>query len=120
MTATVTPASHCPDQFPEVLGPKELAAFLRVSEGSVLNARDNDPTFPKPKMVGTLPRWTKRRVLAWLDDVDDQPDEDAPAVPTAEMKRDRGEQPPARADDAKRSAKRARTTKAAKEDPFRV
>jgi hypothetical protein len=100
--------------------PGELAAFLDVSVSVLLNARDNDPTFPKPRMIGTLPHWTKRRILACPEDVDGGLDEPASDAPTPDRDLDQGEQTSARSDDAKRSAKQPRAARTTRGDPFRV
>lgn len=49
-----------------ILGPRELAALLRISERHLSDVRREDATFPVPRLVGTSPRWHISAVLAWI------------------------------------------------------
>lgn len=72
---------HCR---PRVLTGAGVADLLEVSERHLADVRKEDPTFPPPRMVGTLPRWTDTMIFAWLDSASAPA---APAAPTAKRKK---------------------------------
>ena len=49
-----------------VVGPVGAAEVLEISLRTLDNVRDNDPTFPAPRYIGRLPRWTVSTLLAWV------------------------------------------------------
>lgn len=49
-----------------VLDPQQVADMLQISLRHLGKVRDQDPTFPSPRMVGTLPRWTYASIHAWV------------------------------------------------------
>lgn len=49
-------------------GPEEVAHYLRISPRHLNDIRAEDPAFPAPPMLGTLPPWSPKRIQAWLDD----------------------------------------------------
>ncbi|MBD8608851.1 hypothetical protein IFT73_18495 [Aeromicrobium sp. CFBP 8757] len=52
--------------FDRVVGPAGAAEVLEISPRTLDNVRDNDPTFPAPRYIGRLPRWTVSTLLAWV------------------------------------------------------
>lgn len=51
----------------KMLDPTALAEMLRISERHLTDVRNEDPTFPGPKMLGTLPRWSPAVIRRWMD-----------------------------------------------------
>lgn len=56
----------CTQTSPPVLSPTTLPPFLDISARHLADVRREDPTFPAPRMVGSLPRWTRESILAWV------------------------------------------------------
>lgn len=55
----------------KMLDPTTLAEMLRISGRHLTDVRREDTTFPTPKMLGTLPRWSPAAIRRWMDgDVD--------------------------------------------------
>lgn len=52
----------------KMLDPNGLAEMLRISERHLTDVRHEDPTFPAPKMLGKLPRWSPTAIRRWMDD----------------------------------------------------
>lgn len=50
-----------------MLDPTALAAMLRISLRHLTDLRRDDPTFPPPKMLGTLPRWSPAVIRRWME-----------------------------------------------------
>lgn len=50
----------------QMLDPPALAAMLRISLRHLSDTRRDDPTFPEPRMLGTLPRWSPDAIRAWM------------------------------------------------------
>ena len=46
--------------------PDEVALALKISVRNLTNVRKNDPSFPKPRMLGDCPRWSPELVRGWL------------------------------------------------------
>jgi predicted DNA-binding transcriptional regulator AlpA len=65
-----------------------LADYLRVSLGHLDDCRAEDPTFPAPRMLGTLPRWSPAVIDAWIAGASSRLD---PVQPAPVMARRRGE-----------------------------
>ena len=63
---TPTNTAHC-GAHNRVLDPAGAAAFLGISDRHLFDVRKVDKTFPTPRMVGTLPRWTESSLLAWIE-----------------------------------------------------
>jgi predicted DNA-binding transcriptional regulator AlpA len=51
----------------KMLDPTTLAEMLRISDRHLTDVRKEDKTFPAPKMLGTLPRWSPTVVRRWMD-----------------------------------------------------
>lgn len=51
----------------QMLSPTSLAAMLGISERHLADVRHEDPSFPAPVMLGTLPRWSPATILRWMD-----------------------------------------------------
>jgi predicted DNA-binding transcriptional regulator AlpA len=62
---------------------EDTARYLKCSLRHVADVRVEDPTFPQPRMVGSLPRWEPSVVRRWVAS-EDQP---APKVPQRRTKR---------------------------------
>ncbi|MBB4739041.1 putative DNA-binding transcriptional regulator AlpA [Actinoplanes octamycinicus] len=45
---------------------EDVAAYLKISTRHLGDIRTEDPTFPAPRMLGSLPRWHPRTVEDWL------------------------------------------------------
>ena len=54
-------------------GPKDVAAYLKISIRLLSVLRVMDDTFPAPRMIGRLPRWSAPAVIAWLANEDAKP-----------------------------------------------
>lgn len=68
-------------------GPKHIAHYLDISERHVRDIRREDDTFPTPRMVGSLPRWSPDAVWRWVaDDGTPRP----PAGPTGPKRKGPG------------------------------
>lgn len=63
----------------QMLDPAALAEMLRVSERHLTDLRREDKTFPAPRMLGTLPRWSPAAIRRWMDTA-------APCCTTAEAR----------------------------------
>lgn len=50
----------------QMLDPPALAAMLCISLRHLSDTRRDDPTFPEPRMLGTLPRWSPDAIRAWM------------------------------------------------------
>ena len=61
---TRTPAHHQPLQ---TLDLEAVAHMLRCSVRHLRDLRQDDPTFPAPRMLGTSPRWTYETIHAWVE-----------------------------------------------------
>lgn len=59
----------------KMLDPNGLAQMLRISERRLTDLRHEDHTFPAPRMLGTLPRWSPSAIRRWM--------EEPPAAPAA-------------------------------------
>lgn len=68
-------------------GPDQVAAYLRISRRHLTELRATDPTFPKPRMLGSLPRWRPGAVIRWLDPDPAPPAPPAPAPGTGRRSR---------------------------------
>jgi predicted DNA-binding transcriptional regulator AlpA len=51
----------------KMLDPTTLAEMLRISDRHLNDVRKEDKTFPAPKMLGTLPRWSPAAIRRWMD-----------------------------------------------------
>lgn len=51
----------------KMLDPTTLAEMLRISDRHLTDVRKEDKTFPAPKMLGTLPRWSPAAIRRWMD-----------------------------------------------------
>lgn len=51
----------------KMLTPATCAEMLGISERHLTNLRQTDPTFPAPRMLGTLPRWSPSVIRRWMD-----------------------------------------------------
>lgn len=67
-------------------GPDEVAAYLLISVRKLNELRADDRTFPAPRMIGSLPRWSPLAVAAWLADADPTT---APTAPRVTIRRGR-------------------------------
>lgn len=45
---------------------EDTARYLKISVRHLSDLRVDDPTFPQPRMLGTLPRWEPSTVKRWL------------------------------------------------------
>ncbi|KQX74493.1 AlpA family transcriptional regulator [Aeromicrobium sp. Root472D3] len=61
---TRTPANTKPAQ---TLDLEAVAHMLRCSVRHLRDLRQDDPTFPAPRMLGTSPRWTYETIHAWVE-----------------------------------------------------
>jgi hypothetical protein len=57
------PFTQTPDR---VVGPDGAAEVLDISSRMLLTVRENDQTFPEPRYIGRLPRWTVYSLMAWV------------------------------------------------------
>lgn len=62
----------------KMLAPTTLAEMLDISERHLADVRREDETFPSPKMLGTLPRWSPAVIRRWMEGT---PAADSPAAP---------------------------------------
>src|SRR5690348_2982530 len=46
--------------------PSAVAAYLSISVRQLSYLRQEDVTFPEPRMIGRLPRWAPHVVVRWL------------------------------------------------------
>ncbi len=44
----------------------DVAAALQISLRHLKSIRDDDPTFPAPRLLGTVPRWAPASIARWL------------------------------------------------------
>jgi len=51
---------------PRVLSDDGVAALLDISTRHLSNIRKNDPSFPEPCWLGTLPRWHSDAILSYV------------------------------------------------------
>ena len=56
----------------------DVALFLGVTTRTVEKVLCSDPSFPAPRYVGRLPRWSAGRIQAWVHEAPAKP---APAIP---------------------------------------
>ena len=61
------PDTDAPTVHPPMLGPETVAEILRISTRHLADLRREDSTFPSPRMVGTLPRWTYESIHTWVE-----------------------------------------------------
>lgn len=61
---THTPASADTAQ---TLDLEAVAHMLRCSIRYLRDLRQDDPTFPAPRMLGASPRWTYETIRAWVE-----------------------------------------------------
>ncbi|VXB06444.1 conserved hypothetical protein [Aeromicrobium sp. 9AM] len=62
MPDTVPSVLHVP-----MLDPEAVADVLQISIRHLADLRREDATFPAPRMVGSLPRWTYESIYAWVE-----------------------------------------------------
>jgi predicted DNA-binding transcriptional regulator AlpA len=74
---TRTPANTKPAQ---TLDLEAVAHMLRCSVRHLHDLRQDDPTFPIPRMLGTSPRWTYETIHTWVE----LPSRTAATTPTAD------------------------------------
>lgn len=72
----------------KMLSPTSLAAMLDISERHLSDVRREDSMFPRPVLLGTLPRWSPDVIRQWMvaqssDTVDDSPSTPVKPVITA-------------------------------------
>jgi predicted DNA-binding transcriptional regulator AlpA len=48
--------------------PQQVADYLQVSVRHIRDVRQEDETFPPPRMVGTRPRWSPDVIRRWVAD----------------------------------------------------
>jgi predicted DNA-binding transcriptional regulator AlpA len=60
----------------QMLDPPALADMLRISIRHLDNVRRDDTSFPRPRMLGTLPRWSPEVIRRWMA----EPPEEAPGA----------------------------------------
>lgn len=77
----------------KMLSPNELAEVLDISRRHLDDLRREDPTFPRPLMLGRLPRWSPVVIRQWTEGAaalavsDDEPEVDAqPTAPRSERR----------------------------------
>lgn len=46
--------------------PEAVAAYLSISVRQLSYLRQEDETFPQPRMIGRLPRWAPHVIVRWL------------------------------------------------------
>jgi predicted DNA-binding transcriptional regulator AlpA len=51
----------------KMLDPTALAEMLRISDRHLTDVRKEDKTFPAPKLLGTLPRWSPAAIRRWMN-----------------------------------------------------
>ena len=56
----------------------DVAAALQISVRHLKNIRDQDPSFPAPRLLGSVPRWAPASIARWLAG------DPAPAAPAAD------------------------------------
>lgn len=56
----------------------DVAAALQISVRHLKSIRDEDPSFPAPRLLGTVPRWAPASIARWLAG------DPAPAAPAAD------------------------------------
>ena len=66
-----------------------LAETLRISRRHLDDVRREDPTFPAPRMLGKLPRWTYETIHNWAEEAAQQP-QPTPIAPRATAARKKG------------------------------
>jgi hypothetical protein len=44
----------------------DVAAALQISVRHLKTIRDEDPSFPAPRLLGTVPRWAPASIARWL------------------------------------------------------
>ena len=81
----------------KMLNPTRLAEMLDISERHLTDLRREDKTFPAPRMLGALPRWSPTTIRQWVEAAASL----APLMPTADAV-----EPPTRARPAKGKGKR--------------
>ena len=58
---------HGDEPIEKLLSPTALAVLLDISRRHLDDLRREDSTFPKPVMLGRLPRWRPTAIRRWLD-----------------------------------------------------
>jgi predicted DNA-binding transcriptional regulator AlpA len=66
----------------QMLDPNALAEMLRISLRHLTDVRTDDPTFPKPRMLGTLPRWSPAVIGRWMEEPSIAPADNPAALAT--------------------------------------
>lgn len=94
----------------------DVAAALQISVRHLKTIRDEDPSFPAPRLLGTVPRWAPASIAHWLagdptpsasaTDEGDAPTEAVPSPAGATRRR----KPPAGRPAAKAAAQSASST----------
>lgn len=51
----------------QVLTKEDAAAILRVSVRTIDNLLMTDDTFPRPRFVMSMPRWSASQIIGWLE-----------------------------------------------------
>ncbi|MFJ6133929.1 hypothetical protein [Janibacter terrae] len=51
----------------KMLTPTTLARMLEISDRHLTDVRREDPTFPAPVLLGTLPRWSPATIRRWME-----------------------------------------------------
>jgi predicted DNA-binding transcriptional regulator AlpA len=46
--------------------PQHVAQYLGICERHLRNVRNDDETFPRPRMLGRLPRWEPDVIRRWV------------------------------------------------------
>ena len=72
--------SYAPTE--QMLDPTALAEMLRISLRHLTDVRTDDPTFPKPRMLGTLPRWSPAVIRRWMEEPSIAPADNRTTLPT--------------------------------------
>jgi len=92
----------------------DVAAALQISVRHLKTIRDEDPSFPAPRLLGTVPHWAPASIARWLagdlapavSAADDAPAETVPAPAGATRRR----KPPTGRPAAKTAAQSASST----------
>jgi len=59
---------------PRAWSPDDVATYLGISRRHLDDIRAEDDTFPAPRRLGRLPRWTPDVIRAWVDAAAAQPE----------------------------------------------
>lgn len=71
----------------KMLDPTGLAQMLRISERHFTDLRSEDGSFPKPRMLGSLPRWSSATIRAWVEQANTNDPAGSGALPPASAHR---------------------------------